>query len=189
MGTIVDNQWYSDLFQQCCDGLYSYCLHHIGSYPGSKEDAKDILQEVFILAWKKDISTHPNPKGWLFVTAKNLCRNYLRKSQRESKMNENLSRQIMTNQPAGIAAHFDGASEPDTSTVDLLLSLEQELSDDEMRIFRDYFIQQKTESEISVETGIPISTLRGRIFRMRKKLVERALLVIIMLCIAPCHFC
>ena len=56
--------------------LYNYLYHHIKDC----SELEDIAQETYLVAleqWEM-LREHPNPAGWLILTAKNLCYNYER---------------------------------------------------------------------------------------------------------------
>jgi DNA-directed RNA polymerase specialized sigma24 family protein len=50
-----------------------------------KEDARDIVQEAFVLALAK-IDAHGNPKAWLIQVVDNLCINLVRKAARRARL-------------------------------------------------------------------------------------------------------
>ncbi len=51
----------------------------------SKEDARDVVQEAFLLAMAK-MSGEGNPRGWLFQVVDNLCANHQRKTFRRARL-------------------------------------------------------------------------------------------------------
>jgi len=51
----------------------------------SKEDARDVVQEAFLLAVVK-MRGQGNPRGWLFQVVDNLCANYQRKTLRRARL-------------------------------------------------------------------------------------------------------
>ncbi len=51
----------------------------------SKEDARDVVQEAFLLAIAK-MSGDGNPRGWLFQVVDNLCANHQRKTLRRARL-------------------------------------------------------------------------------------------------------
>ncbi|ETN94355.1 RNA polymerase sigma-70 factor [Zhouia amylolytica] len=55
------------------------------SYISNKEDAEEIVQDVFIKIWnnKSNISIKNNLNGYLFTCTKNLCLDYLKKKKRK----------------------------------------------------------------------------------------------------------
>jgi RNA polymerase sigma factor (sigma-70 family) len=65
------------LFDRYQSRLLAFCQHMVGS----KEDAEDVLQEVFIAAHKAMLADtrHINARPWLYRIARNRCLNHLRR--------------------------------------------------------------------------------------------------------------
>lgn len=62
------------------DDIYRFCLY----MTMDETDSYDIVQEVFLRFIKyADSYTHENLKGYLLIIARNLCRDYFRKRERE----------------------------------------------------------------------------------------------------------
>ena len=70
------------LYKQFSSKMFSVCFR----YARNREEAEDILQEVFITLWekRKTISLEQSVGGWLFVLCYNKSVNLLRKKLRES---------------------------------------------------------------------------------------------------------
>ena len=64
--------------------LYAYCLAKL---KGDGQAASDCLFDVFEAARSHAdiLADHPEPVGWLFVTAKNIIKNHIRKQQMYKK--------------------------------------------------------------------------------------------------------
>ncbi len=65
------------LFDRYQSRLLAFCQHMVGS----REDAEDVLQEVFIAAHKAMLADtrHINARPWLYRIARNRCLNHLRR--------------------------------------------------------------------------------------------------------------
>jgi RNA polymerase sigma factor (sigma-70 family) len=65
------------LFDRYQSRLLAFCQHMLGS----REDAEDVLQEVFIAAHKAMLADtrHINARPWLYRIARNRCLNHLRR--------------------------------------------------------------------------------------------------------------
>lgn len=74
-----DSEAFADLFTQYQIGLFRYLAGMAG-----KEDAEDLLQEAFWIAWNKlpAIENALSFKAWLFRIAHNLAIDYLRREKR-----------------------------------------------------------------------------------------------------------
>jgi DNA-directed RNA polymerase specialized sigma24 family protein len=71
----------------------------------SKEDARDIVQEAFVLAIAK-IKPDGNPKAWLTRVVDNLSANYQRKVARRSRLSQ-------TWRPVGLSDVWDETDRTD----------------------------------------------------------------------------
>ncbi|MEO9512693.1 MAG: RNA polymerase sigma-70 factor [Flavobacteriaceae bacterium] len=71
---------------------YSRLLHVSSSYLTNKEDAKDIIQDVFekILNKKSQLNIHTNLNAYLFRVTKNACIDHLRKKKNVISKLDNL---------------------------------------------------------------------------------------------------
>ena len=66
------------------DDIYKFCLY----MTMDETDSYDIVQEVFLRFIKyADSYTHGNLKGYLLIIARNLCRDYFRKREKEKTVN------------------------------------------------------------------------------------------------------
>lgn len=66
-------------FLLVCRATYHYGL--------SKEDARDIVQEAFVLAIRK-LNLNKNPRAWLYQVVDHLSRNHRRKTTRRAELLE-----------------------------------------------------------------------------------------------------
>lgn len=65
----------SDIYERNVDRIYRLCF----SYLKNKDDAFDAMQNTFIKMIQKDMlfESEEHEKGWLIVTASNICKNVL----------------------------------------------------------------------------------------------------------------
>lgn len=73
----------SKAFQVLTELYYTRLLHVAINYLVNKEDAKDVVQEVFVKIWNKKskIIIHTNLNAYLYRTLKNACIDFLRKNK------------------------------------------------------------------------------------------------------------
>jgi RNA polymerase sigma-70 factor, ECF subfamily len=64
-------------------------------FTGDIDDAKDIVQNVFLALWEKAGDIHTSPKSYLFQSVKNSCLNYKRKIQIENTLKDDLVNKII----------------------------------------------------------------------------------------------
>ena len=62
------------------DRLYPMVMRYLGN----QSDTKDALQDIMLKLWKKrnQLLNHPNPQGFIFLTARNHCLDILKKKKR-----------------------------------------------------------------------------------------------------------
>lgn len=164
-----DMQWLEDLYNEYYDRLYKLaCLKLIDS-GASTEDAHDIVQDVFLLAIKKNIRKHPNPPAWLYKTATNYCMNYIRAHQRNYKKILKLESSQETFQS------------PEISDEDVMAVLESKLSAQDFWLMKSYCIDKIPLATISSKTGLSENAIYIRICRIRKQMKSLFLILFFLL--------
>lgn len=149
-----DVQFIADLFEK-----YKRLLFHLAySKLNSKEDAEDILQEVFVIAIQKQdiLKRHNNPSGWLIQTMKYVTNNYL---YHETQYNQAKKAEMMDylRQP------LEGIEIDDMSN-------EWDLTPAEFKLIYLKYCKQQTCSEIALEMGLKEVAVKQRLSRIRKKI-------------------
>lgn len=149
--------------------LYRTKLLYIASqYIPNKQDAEEIIQNVFIKIWcKKNIQTNIN--GYLYSITKNACLDYLRTKKQQLHLENNLSQlEASVNY---IALSDDSAS----------LIIEKELNEAILNSIdllpqkcKDVFVKSRIEGlkhkEISSEMNISTKTVENHITKALKHL-------------------
>ncbi|GHV14071.1 hypothetical protein FACS1894219_09670 [Clostridia bacterium] len=162
---ISNNSNDNEEFKKFCDNHYEdlkkYVYHEMSN---NLTYADDIVQNVFIVAiMNKDaVLNHANPLGWLFVTAKNLCQSHYRENAVQIKSEEEL---IESN------AVYDQQL-PSELCDDLIATIESQLSDKELRLFREHYLDGMTLKTIAGNAGLNYENLKRYSSRLRKKLIS-----------------
>lgn len=164
-----DHLWLKELYDAHYAMLYRLAARRLREGTGRDVEAADVLQEVFLLAFKKDIRNHPNPPGWLAITTNNICSNYIRSHYRSDEKQRQLA-QNKLNACAQRSLFFVEAAEDETKLSDLMVTLEQSLTEDEWTLLRQYCLENRPIEEIAEKRGMTANALRVRIFRLRKKI-------------------
>lgn len=68
-------------FREHSARVFSYLLHRT-----DQQSAEDLLQEVFVVAFRKAPAVPEQPLGWLFATARRLLANHTRARTRQQHM-------------------------------------------------------------------------------------------------------
>lgn len=166
------NELYKEYFFQIC----SYCTAMLN---GDETAALDCTHEVFDAARKysQKLQTHPNPVGWLKVTAANRVKRELRKRgirlRREQSISDITERYLDSLQSP---IEFD---EYDSISQDALNALKNDvlsiLTPEERTLYTLRFENRLTYKDISLKLNIPTSTVRMRLLKIELRLKARAL--------------
>lgn len=163
--------WIDELYEANYESLYRLAVNRLRLHVGHASDVQDILQDVFLEASRQEIFKHPKPEAWLVVTTVNICKNYIRKSNRNELKKQKFAQEQLRKSKQG--SLFFIASESDKTAVsDIKISLEQILSPEDLSLITRYAIKGQTLEQIGKDMNLSPSALRVRIFRIRKKIKE-----------------
>lgn len=134
---------------------------------GSKIEPEDILQEVFLKAWKNlpRFQGEASLYTWLFSIARNLCIDELRKQKSRKKISP-----IPVEDFELEADRF--SNEDEREEILLLRKAIAELPEMLRSVVIMKSIDGMTYPEISQINGVNVQTLKNRMFRARKLLAE-----------------
>lgn len=133
------------------------------------EDAEDLLQETFLkaLKYKNKFQEETNLKAWLYTIMKNTFINNYRRNVRKRTIIDTTDDDYFVNSTKKVSP-----ISPESSYNHLEIMKTVEELNDECRIpFQMHFDGYKYK-EIADELGMPIGTVKSRIFLARKKLTE-----------------
>lgn len=128
----------------------------------NEEDALDAVQEVMLKLWnkRKSLKAHPNPEGFVFVTARNYCLDKLKK------------RNIFQDDNPGYLHMADTkSSEIEQENMEasvLIKSLISRLPDTQKEVITLRDLDGLEFEEIAEVTGIKIENIRVLLSRARK---------------------
>ena len=164
-------QWLEELHKLCYDTLIRLAKSRLYWSDDCLHDAEEVVQQAFLLATEKDISTHEAPVQWMMKTVSNLCLNRLKKQQRARQKWLRLIRQRLD----GSADRSASAVEQQESGMEvreMMMLLEQVLTPEECELLRKYCLENIPPSDLAAQNGMSPGALRVRIHRLRKKLEE-----------------
>lgn len=129
-----------------------------------KEDADDILQNVYITAMQKfnQLKNKESFKAWIISIARNKCNDYFREKAKvlELPVEELLETKLMPGRQGF------------TETQSVQETLEK-LGGKEKQILYLYFWKEMTQEEIAEKLGIPLGTVKSRLHTAKKKFKEK----------------
>lgn len=162
-------KWLKILYDRNYKGLYRLASHLLYTQVGHTADVQDILQEVFLLALRKEVYRHPNPDAWLIVATRNICKNYARSSRRSDRKNNRIADDQFSKNVHNTQIYAESSID-ETRFSDILISLEQSLSLEDRDLMWKYCVEDRPIYEIAEATGLSCNAVRMRICRIRLRL-------------------
>ena len=153
--TLNDEAAFSELYVRYKDKLYYFCLHLLKS----KEEANDIVQEIFIRIWESRNFINPDLSfsSFLYTMARNRILNYFRDIDIDEKVKEILATQKVTEEEA-----IDSKIIYTEDQVILQNAISQ-LPPQRRKIFNMSRIESMSHKEIAAELGISVNTVQEHI--------------------------
>lgn len=155
-------------------------LNYIYRFTGSKEDAKDLTQDIFIKVYNAALKYTPAAKftTWLYRIASNISIDFLRRRKvsgnpasldEEFQAEDGKYKQEIADKDAGNSLETAVKEENDIQIQKSLMSLpENQRAAIVLKIYED-----KTYAEIAVIIGVSVSSVESLIFRARQALKEK----------------
>lgn len=128
----------------------------------SQADADDILQEIYLAAYQKfpQLKNADSFKAWLLSIARNKCTDHFRKSA--------LRREVPLDTLGELADSRYGISAVETVRETFGL-----LNERDRQILSLFFWDELSQSEISEKLGIPVGTVKSRLFTAKQNFKNR----------------
>lgn len=151
---------YEVLYTRYSDRIYRYCLARLRD----SDLASDVLQETFLVLWQNagSFQGKSTVSTWLFGIATNKLRSLVRTEART----DNLDLQQAEHQLA-----VEDASELTARKADILDAV-QRLSAEQQEVVILTFYADMTYTDIAEIQGVPVGTVKSRMFHARKRLKE-----------------
>lgn len=155
-------------FSQRVAGLQDTLKYFARKFTKNEEDANDLLQETFYKAikYKDKFAERTNLKAWLYTIMRNTFINNYRKAMRANTIIDDTKELYFLNIPQD-----SGFDKPDSNYNYKEIMGKVDDLDKAYRVpFRMHYEGYKYK-EIAQELGLPIGTVKSRIFLARKKLM------------------
>ena len=156
-------------FQAAVIDIQSYLKSFAMTFTRNEEDANDLTQETIMkaLRYKDKYTPQTNFKAWIFTIMKNIFINNYRRKSKANTIFDNTQELYYLNTKS------KNDIEPDSTYTEKEIMKEiNALDEDYKKPFMMHFEGFKYK-EISEEMGLPIGTVKSRIFLARKKLMEQ----------------
>ncbi len=136
------------------------------------EEAKDLYQETAYRAFKNytSFTVGSNLKAWLMTIMKNIFINNYRKKVKSNTIFDHSEDQYFLNTGGPVVQNESGSS----MLMDELLAMIQDL-DDALKVPFLMHYEGFRYQEIAETIGLPIGTVKSRIFHARQRLQSKAL--------------
>lgn len=137
----------------------------------NRQDAEDVMQEVFALLWKKaDMYSEERgkPTTWLTTLARNRAIDKFRSRDRRSKLNHGFEQE--SEMEKGWAAPSPAVEVEIKELAQEARSAVMLLSPEQRQAIQLAFFDGLTQAEIAQRTGAPLGTVKARIRRGLGKL-------------------
>ncbi|MCL1866070.1 MAG: sigma-70 family RNA polymerase sigma factor [Oscillospiraceae bacterium] len=140
--------------------------------PGiSVHDIEDCFSEVFEIALKKDLDlgSHPNIRGWLTLTAKNVAKRFL---TRHAVINNNLTEMSEDFDMEKVAdpVRFEERIEAEEQEKAFFDFLKRKLTKSDYNLYILKFLEYHSNDEISTILNVKNDTVNKRVTRLKQKL-------------------
>lgn len=174
-----DEKAFREIVERYGDRIYNLTYRMLGS----REEAEDVSQEVFITVFKSIDSFRGDSKfsTWLYRIAVNHCKNRIKYlARRHDRDQSEYEEEMLREQAAGAATAPNPAPRPDTQLEGVELEQIMQrciaLLDEEHRaviVLRD--VEDLSYEEICAITNLPIGTVKSRLHRARLALKKMML--------------
>ncbi len=165
-----EQQFMELLFSQNYNRIYRYCCLKLGA---SGQDAEDCAMEVFFRAFGKvdRLMEHPCPERWLYVAARNVALETLRKQARR--------REFEQADDGVLSRYSDGLEDVEKKLVRedenrKTQGLEEDLTaclkPKERELYRFLVLEKKNTRQIAEALSISYTSATTKVYRLRKKL-------------------
>ncbi|WP_307844183.1 RNA polymerase sigma factor [Sanguibacter suaedae] len=149
---------FTALFERTYHPLLAYALRRVSA----PADAADVVAETFLVAWRRldEMPTGDDARPWLFGVARRVLANLYRGDLRRTALADRLRETLPDVVPP----------RPDTSPVEMAMS---RLRADDQEILRLVAWDELARDEIAVVLDVPRATVRVRLHRARRRLLEQ----------------
>lgn len=164
--TLIDAIKHDDYgcYNQLFVNYYNNLCQYVYSILKNKNDAEDIVQELFLNIWnnRKKINIRENVSGYLYLSAKNMALNFI-------KSKANYQQHIEDLQQLTFSYEVDTRIEMEEFRIALFDCIDR-LPEKSRKTFLLHCIQGKKQKDISIEQGVAIQTIKNQIWASLQKL-------------------
>lgn len=155
-------------FEDICKENYRRIYNYILAMTGNVDNAQDIVQDTFLIAYQKgsDFLKHENKTGFLYKTAHNLVMENSRKFQKEILPGDDqLDLRDVDVFDKILKEHYDNVDEMKYKAYVL-----SGLNENEKYLYEEYYVKKRKMREISKDMLLSETALRMKYVRLRRKI-------------------
>lgn len=138
---------------------------------GDREEAEEVLQEVFLQAWEQADryqQGRSSPKGWLFMMARSRALDRMRSRGARMRREDNVAKAASGQGMAPVGTRRLEARERQRKVQCAL----DTLPDEQRRCLEMAYFEGLTQSQIATRLDVPLGTVKSRILLGMKKLKQ-----------------
>lgn len=165
----MNQEFFTDLYIDNYHKISSYINHR--AMLKCSTDADDLVQDVFLLAFSKKemLEEHPNPGGWLMATAKFACMAYNRGKDVRTEFTNIDDMYDLDDGCDYEQAIVERMREEQLLNAEAARKALDSLGDKDRHIYFLKYVNHLSSKEISDMTGMTVSSINVRVFRIKEK--------------------
>ena len=151
---------FEELLEGCKNALQRFVYYKMSS----KQDGEDVLQEVYLSAYKRfeQLKDHGKFKSWILTIAANKCNDFYRA---KSKILE-----IPLEEVTSYGGILTRVGRDIKEVVNEVL---EELADKDKEILFLHYIKNERQSDIAKKLDVPLGTVKSRLYKAKKEFKNR----------------
>lgn len=155
---------FSDLVDSYKDLVYTLAVRMLGN----REEAEEVSQDVFIKVYKSLSKFKGDSKlsTWVYRIAYNSCLDQIKKIKKERVLTD--LEHINKIAYADLDNAFQRMADKERS--EIIRQCLAQLSSEDAGILTLFYLEESSLQEMEKATGLPVNTLKVRLFRARKRL-------------------
>jgi RNA polymerase sigma-70 factor (ECF subfamily) len=155
---------FSDLVDSYKDLVYTLAVRMLGN----REEAEEVSQDVFIKVYKSLSKFKGDSKlsTWVYRIAYNSCLDQIKKIKKERVLTD--LEHINKIAYADLDNAFQRMADEERS--EIIRQCLAQLSSEDAGILTLFYLEESSLQEMEKATGLPVNTLKVRLFRARKRL-------------------
>ncbi len=164
-----DDEAFRELYDALSPAIYQYSIKLLGN----DEDAKDVLQDSFVQAFKKigDLQENEKVLSWMYAISYRKCLHIWRKRRRSDRATERLQRECDIGEVLIVP---DPASGVEVREVHLLIQNEiAELTESQRSAVVLFYLQGFSIKEIATIQNSSVSGVKSLLFKARKRMLNK----------------